>query len=106
MTKPLTPVEALSAKTGNIPAFVVEAANELLVKNLSLQGRATIKLPDLIDLAVAKAEQACAGVSRQTMIENKWFDIEPLFRSAGWKVDFEKTSYADPHPSYFTFQRG
>ncbi len=105
MTLPLSPAEALRAKAGNIPAYIVEAANELLVKNLSLQGYATIKLPELIDLSVAKAGQAGIAVHRQTMIENKWFDIEPLFRAAGWKVDFEKTAYNDPGPSYFTFQR-
>lgn len=105
MTQAIRPDQALAAKTSNIPAYVIEAANDLLVSKISLSGEATFTVPELADLAIEKARAQGEPISHDKLFENKWLDIEPVFREAGWKVKFIKTPYYDSNPDSFVFSK-
>lgn len=105
MTEPIRPDQALAKKTHNIPAYVIEAANDLLVRKVSLSGVATFTVPELADLAVKKARAQGERISRDKLFDNRWLDIEPVFQEAGWKVQFIKTPYYDSNPDSFVFSK-
>lgn len=105
MTEPIRPDQALAKKAHSIPAYVIEAANDLLVRKVSLSGVASFTVPELADLAVEKAQAQGECISRNHLFENRWLDIEPVFREAGWKVQFIKTPYYDSNPDSFVFSK-
>ena len=42
-------------------------------------------------------------ITRETIYENDWLDVEDLFRDAGWQVVYDKPSGHDSYPTTFTF---
>ena len=42
-------------------------------------------------------------VTRATIFDNNWLDIEPTYRKAGWKVIYDGPAYCENYPATFTF---
>lgn len=100
MTKPIKPHEVVAAKITTIPNGVIEAFNELIVKNWN--GRsATIRQDDIVCLIKYKI----AHVSSQDIYTKHWLDVEQLFESAGWKVEYDKPGYNESYPATFKFSK-
>jgi len=107
--KPITPREILTEKAKlelqrakNIPDFVISAFNELIVMNYSEHNQlAEIKQEAVVNLI----EKRNPEIDRQSLYENHWLDVEPLFEEVGWKVSYNKAPYYETASSYFTFTR-
>ena len=101
MTKPITPAEVESAKTarqGNNPA-VIEAANELIAQRWNGHD-ARFKLHELGALARQKL-----GWEPKREFEDGDLDIEPIFRKAGWSVEFDRPGYNESYDAFFVFKK-
>lgn len=101
--KPLTPEEAAKLSKAeheaSIPDEVIEAFNELIKKNWRTW-TATVGQHEVIQLAVDKS----GGRLSPTMIyDNKWLDVEELFRKSGWEVDYDKPAYNETYEPTFKF---
>lgn len=100
--EPIKPYQAKQRKIALIPDFVIEAFNELITHNLS-QGLATVKQKDALVLIQAKATLAGNPCTSEQIYENRWFDVEPLFRKAGWKVMYDKPAYNENYDAFYQF---
>lgn len=114
---PFTPAEVQNRKALGIPAFVVDAFNEMLTKTLSTGKYPTahINQDDVLALIVRnmrKEDQYTLQGSQQfaddqlkaIVIDNKWLDIERLYSSFGWKVTYYKCDIGSASTrAYFTF---
>lgn len=95
MAKPITPDEA----TRIVPDTVIEVFNELIREKIHNK-TALIKQDEVV---VRVCERT--GVERHTIFQNGWLDVEPIFRAAGWHVEFEKADYTGLSESFFTFKK-
>jgi hypothetical protein len=105
---PITPEEALKqCGDRKIPVEVIGAFNQLIVDKTENRGdiRIKITIDEIVPVVLERFAGSNFNVLRQQIFDNKWLDVEPLFRNAGWKVEFVKTPYYDPSPGYFIFER-
>lgn len=98
---PITPQEAIELRTDNIPDFVFEAFNQLLVKHLN-GDRAIIKQDAIIEKIIELSQRDYLSASE--IYANKWLDIESAYAEFGWVVDYHKASYGEESfEPYFVF---
>lgn len=93
----IRPVEALKLKIKDIPEEVLEVWNELIVKNLSGSSSTILQK----DAAAAIAQKM--NVASDYVYESGWLDIEKIYRSAGWKVVYDKPGYNESYHARFEF---
>jgi hypothetical protein len=99
MTKPITPEQVQIQKGSSIPDAVYEVVNQLLIKKFSA-GRATLMQDDIVEGIVARM-----GVSRASIFDNGWLDIESAYESVGWHVTYDKPAYNETYKASFCFTR-
>ena len=107
MTKPITPDQVQSEKDLTIPDEIIKVFNHLIVKNWD--GRCSIVYQDELLEVVEEAFDANGkGITRQMMqmiFDNRWLDVEPLFKEAGWNVEYDKPAYCESYPATFKFTK-
>ena len=98
MSRPIRPEEVVC--TG-IPDNVIEAFNELIQENI--RGKQAVILQEEIIYRILSKYLDEPTITRETIYENDWLDVEDLFRDAGWQVVYDKPSLYDSYPATFTF---
>lgn len=84
--KPITPKEIVKIRKEMIPDEVIVAANELIVKNWSLQSKKSyFKLDELVKLVLKKMP----GMTDRQLYDDKLLDIESVFADYGWSVEYD-----------------
>ena len=99
MTKPITPKDVESAKTSHTLPLIIEAANELIVEKWNGYN-ATFTLRELGTRARAKL-----GMQEDQEFERGQLDIEPIFRKAGWIVEYDRPGYNENYEAHFIFKK-
>lgn len=99
MVKPIRPDEVADQKKKYIPEGVLESFNEAISKNYS-NGWATVLQDEVIDIITQKT-----GYSRTFIFENKWLDVEDIYRAEGWKVTYDKPGYNESYKASFEFRK-
>lgn len=95
--KPIRPEQVPMIKQKDIPEPVLEAFNELIIKNFRGDG-AVLRQADLVALMVQK------GLNKEDIFANSWLDVEPLYRAAGWSVEYDKPAAGEgDYPPTFIF---
>ena len=100
MVKPLTPKEAVKAKLDMIPDFVIEAFNSCIVKNMGVYGTSKFKLCEVIEQILNTPN---VNTTRQELVDNKWLDVEKIYRDNGWKVIYDSPDIDEDYEPYFIF---
>lgn len=85
----------------NIPWYVIDAVNKLLVKNFSKRSSITISQDELIE----EIKSLNDTVTNNELFENHYLDIEDLYENYGWKVTYNKSAYNEESSSTFTFEK-
>jgi hypothetical protein len=99
--KPITPQEVSEQKIKNIPDNVINCWNKAIVRNCKGGGSyATIFQSEIVGLLADAME-----VSREEVFASDWLDIEPIYRAAGWKVEYDKPGYNETYVAYYTFNK-
>jgi len=101
--KPITPSEAGIKKNEAIPDKMIQAVNELIVSHIDLGGNVTIPQEKIVErfLELTKGE-----ISRREIFEKHYLDFEPLFKKAGWDIEYHKPCYGDSNfKEYFEFKK-
>ena len=96
--RPIGPDEVESQKEMDFPDAVFESFNELIAQQFT-SGSATIKQEDVVALMVEK------GLNHGEIFDKGWLNVEEVYRSAGWKVSYDKPGYNESYPATFTFRR-
>lgn len=107
MIKPFSPDEAFNAKERVIPSFVILAVNTLLSERFDGKS-CTIKQNEVIELAEqlgVEHDLMPDWASRDTFFKKHWLDFEPLYRSQGWKVRYDKPAYNETYEAFWEFAR-
>lgn len=93
----IRPSDMLQAKKDHIPVEVIAIFNEMIIENI--QGkRASFKQ----DAVVARIAELM-GVDRNTIFSKRWLDVEPIFREAGWKVEYDAPGYNESYGAFYVF---
>lgn len=97
---PITPQEAEESLAGNIPEEVLSVFNTLIAAGFSGgDSKSTIRQEDVIKVLVNQ------GFKRADIFYNGWLNVEPLYRKAGWKVEYDKPAFNESYPATFTFSK-
>ncbi len=100
MTRPITPQEAgLSAAT--IPEFVIRAFNfeiERVFNGKTAKVDQETIMQTILNLGI---EHSCQ-VSRSNVFARNWLDVEPLYRAAGWQVEYNMPNVREAAHFIFT----
>ena len=100
MSKPITPSEVASRKAQILPAFVLDAFNEVIAKHWN--GRSsTFEQDEVVAELLAKDLTA----TRDDVFNNHWLDVEPCYREAGWTVSYDRPGFNESYSATFTFRR-
>ena len=87
--KAFNPDEAKRDSEEDFPLAVIESFNEVIKRNYS--GRSSTVLVDEV-IALISTKMI---VSRAMIFENKWLDVEDVYRKNGWDVEYDQPSYGD-----------
>ncbi len=101
--KPITPAEIIEQKQKlkPIPDTVIECWNKILVRHCKGGGSyATILQSEIVGYLAEVMD-----VSRDAVFASGWLDIEPIYRAAGWKVEYDKPGYNETYNAYYTFSK-
>lgn len=99
MIKPITPDEVKHI----IPDFIIEAVNKLIKEKWN-GSEAIIEQNEIMDIVSSDSEWDDRP-SRMTVYNNKWLDIEDIYRDAGWNVEYDKPGYCETYNAYFKFTK-
>ncbi len=99
MVKPFTPTESIESKVTSLPDDVIEAVNELLAENINEHGQAQIKQRDVESRIKTKMKISTKWFNQ------KWLDIEPLYRQYGWNVSYDKPGYNESYDAFYEFTK-
>jgi len=103
--QPIKPSEVSKLKQTLLPDYVLEAFNELIAKEWDDRS-AIIDQDDIVTLI--KQKRATSLNSEQVedqLFDNNWLDVEPIYRLAGWKVEYDKPGYNESGRAYYTFTK-
>ncbi len=100
--KPISPNEIGALKAKTLPSEVIEAFNELIVKNWS-GACAIIKQDEIVKLICAKLK--IKPKDRQDVYDNHYLDVEDLYRAEGWRVEYDKPGYNETYEAFFKFRK-
>jgi hypothetical protein len=107
MPGPIKPEDVQDKRNESIPEPVFEAFNELIVREWAL-GSANFTLTEVANLAIEKlrkTDESFKDLTRQQMYDKGWMDVEPAYRKAGWKVEFDKPGWEQSYDANFTFSK-
>ena len=97
MIEPIKPSEI----TQRLPEWVIKGANDCIQEHWrELKKESHFTQDELIDFILVYAPE---GVTRQTLFNNGWLDIEPIYRKIGWTVVYDKPGYCESYDANFTF---
>lgn len=94
----ITPSEVDQAKADALPDFVLEIFNNLIVLNWNGHS-ARITKTEAVDALLAAAPDGT------TTIDMNWLDVEPIYRKAGWEVNYDKPGYNETYEGSYTFKK-
>lgn len=100
MTKPLSPYEIQK----KFPEEVVMAFNNLLEKE-AFKNSITILQSDVVKEIIDIYKMRGHTITRDTIFENHWLDVEGLYREVGWIVEYDKPGYNESYKAAFKFKK-
>ncbi len=102
MIKPISFEETEKKFYEQIPDFIINAFNTLIVKNFNPVTKEVIVKQDDVVAMVCDSE----GISRAKIFANHWLDIEKLYMAEGWNVTYCSPSIGEASfDAYFTFEK-
>lgn len=98
MIEPISPSEI----TYSLPEFVIIGTNNCINKHWRpLKKESHFLQDELITEILAVAPE---GVTRNTLFDKCWLDVEPTYEKKGWNVEYDKPDWNDPDgKASFTF---
>jgi hypothetical protein len=108
MSGPIKPEDVVELKEKHIPEEVFTAFNNLIAKHFdgrSSRITANSVMSELLinpPKEVVEMEPACR---RKYIFENRYLDVEDIYRNAGWKVEYDGPGYSETYDAYFVFTK-
>ena len=97
--KPIKPSEV----TQHIPGWIIRGTNDCILDHYrELTKESHFTQDELIESCLKYAPDE--NITRGTIFDNGWLDIEPLYRKEGWIVEYDKPAYCENYPANLTFK--
>jgi len=104
MSGPIKPSDVVELKRKVvIPEKVFDAFNELIAKYWT--GSSARFTQDEVMRLVLKKFARTNNVTRRSVYDNRWLDVEPIYREAGWKVVYDRPGYNESYEPTFAFSK-
>lgn len=111
----ITPQEISKLKGEIFPPAVLEAFNEQIAKNyINKNQSVTVYQDDVIDAIIVKqigppsafddTYESRAKAARNEIFNEKWLNVEEVYRAAGWEVVYNKPAYNETGKAFFRFK--
>lgn len=100
--QPIRPSQVAKKKNETLPDAVIQAFNEMIVKYCN-NGHASFQQKEVLSLILLKwnTENPKSKITAQEVFNNKWLDVEDIYRKAGWTVEYDSPAYCESYePSY------
>jgi hypothetical protein len=104
MIKPIKPISPTEVEDKPIPDEVIAAFNALILKNY-IGKEARVEQEEALKLAVKNFKASGKKITEDKIFDNKWMDVEDLFRKEGWRVTYDKPAYNETYEAYFIFKK-
>lgn len=103
---PITPDEVVKAKEKSIPGEVIKAFNDLIIEKWN-GSSATIKQKYAISkiCTLMNDHMPEKVITSDLIFKSGWLNIEDVFRSHGWNVEYDKPAYCETYDAFFTFTK-
>ena len=101
MVSPISPNDVAKHKLKSFPDDVMEVWNTIIADSATGTGTITVKQEDVVKALSPAARRR--GMIRTDIFESGWLDIEPIYRAAGWEVEYDKPAYCENYPAVFRF---
>lgn len=79
------------------PDFVIQAFNECIME-ARIKNSKNVMQDDVV-----KRIEKLGNVSRNSIFENHWLDVERHYRKAGWTVYHDQPGFNESYKAYYTF---
>lgn len=114
-SNPISPDEVVASKQIQLPDVVIECFNELIAKywngresTFNLDEAANL-IADRVDVSLIadflSDHNVTVDLKRQAVFQNRWLDVEYVYRANGWKVEYDRPGYNETYPSTFRFTK-
>lgn len=95
---------SLKAEIDNVPDYVIEIVNALIVKNFARSVQAArIMQAEVINAILNCPEGLARELTRHQLFAEKMLDFEEVFRSHGWRVSYDRPAYNENYEASFKF---
>ena len=94
--RPISPAEAIIARSKNFSDKAIEAFNELIVKNFA-NNHSVVTFKSVVALMREM------GTNVEAVYSNDWLRVEDAYRAQGWKVKYSEPDHGEKFDSYFDF---
>lgn len=103
--KPISIAEVDQAKTKSFPDFVIQAFNNMIVKNWDGSSSKVLQ-DDVMEEILRLANNGVPSTTtRRKVLDNGWLDVENTYRREGWTVEYDKPAYCENYAAHFIFSR-
>ncbi len=102
MTKPIKPNEV--GDLINFPDEVINGFNTLIAKNWNGK-RSTFKQNDVVIEILSNFEKSGKIIDRNQLFAFHYLDVEGIYRSEGWVVEYDKPAYNETYEASFKFSK-
>jgi hypothetical protein len=96
--EPIKPKDITNNLEDIIHPAIIKAVNALL-KERYRGSSVSIKTKEISN----KATQFCSELTEREIYDKKHLDFEPIFRKAGWKVEYKSPDRDESFDPYFSF---
>lgn len=103
MIKPIKPTDVIAIKADIIPDFVIAAFNKCIAKHYS--GKQSIFTQDEVIETIIElgGDKLPKQDKRLYIFDNKWLNVEEIYRISGWGVVYDKPGYNESYPAQYEF---
>ena len=84
--------------------YLVSRYRSLTRRGQQVQQRPTLAIT-LGDPSGIGPEVVAKALKRKEIYDKNWLDVEDVYESAGWKVEYDKPGYNENYEPTFTFSR-
>lgn len=96
--RPIKPEDIAIEKERTFPDVVFGSFNELITQKWN-GNYAIFQQDDVIALMVEK------GLKREEIFDKDWLNVEDVYESVGWRVEYDRPAYNESYPTTLTFTR-
>lgn len=110
---PIKPEDIPSQPEPEIPEFVIDIFNELIIKNYDYDTESSKIMQE--DAVIKIVEHLCPDQHdrpkehvmniRKRIFKEKWLDVENMYRDKEWIVEFDKPAWCETYPAFFVFSK-